>query len=258
MMENTETNKYCDTLNTDGRKLTMIEDGTVDLILTDHPYQDSAAHKGGNRSFADYDCFRYEENDFKEKARVLKDGCFLVEFLPEESSTNFDYLYEIKKMAQSAGFEYYTKVPWKKGNFVANTGRKAKNSEDIIIFTKGKARCLKPDVKKNKANPNEAHFMSGSRKMLPTAFDHQPPSRAERIHQAEKPVGLLIEVIEALTLEGEVVLDQFAGSGSTGIAAMLTGRRPILVEKDESTFLKMLENVENTERKLKDEEKICG
>ena len=47
-------------------------------------------------------------------------------------------------MAEKEGFKYYAKVTWKKGTFVSNTGRKAKNSEELMIFSKGKARCLRP------------------------------------------------------------------------------------------------------------------
>lgn len=50
-----------------------------------------------------------------------------------------------------AGLNYYSTVNWKKGNFVANTGRKAKNTEQIVFFTKGKPRALKIDAKKEKA-----------------------------------------------------------------------------------------------------------
>ena len=39
--------------------------------------------------------------DFKEKARVLKDGCFLVEVLPAENENNYEYLYQIKKYAKA-------------------------------------------------------------------------------------------------------------------------------------------------------------
>lgn len=132
----------------DGRDLSILKDGSVDCIITDHPWADTKSNKGGNRSFADYEAFRYTVEDFKEKARVLKDGCFLVEFLPAENESNFNYLYEIKKMAEEAGFLYYSKVAWKKGTFVSNTGRKSKNTEDVMIFTKGKCRAMRPDVKK--------------------------------------------------------------------------------------------------------------
>lgn len=51
-------------------------------------------------------------------------------------------------------------------------------------------------------------------------------------HPTEKPLGLLQELIESSSRQGEVVLDPFAGVGSTGVAAILAGRRAILVEKD--------------------------
>ena len=54
----------------------------------------------------------------KEKSRVLKDGCFIVEFLPEESEINYEYLYEIKQMAKKSGLKYFAKVPWIKGKFL--------------------------------------------------------------------------------------------------------------------------------------------
>ena len=74
----------------------MIEDNSIDCILTDHPWLDIKSNKGGTRAFALYDCFRYTLEDFKEKARVLKDGCFLVEVLPAENENNYEYLYQMK------------------------------------------------------------------------------------------------------------------------------------------------------------------
>lgn len=107
---------------------------TEDLSIDEVKELDIKSNKGGTRAFALYDCFRYTLEDFKEKARVLKDGCFLVEVLPAENENNYEYLYQIKKYAKEAGFIYYSKVPWKKGTFVSNTGRKAKNTQDIIHF----------------------------------------------------------------------------------------------------------------------------
>lgn len=51
-------------------------------------------------------------------------------------------------------------------------------------------------------------------------------------HPAEKPVDLLEHAIKATTYEGDIVLDCFAGSASTGIAAMNLGRKAILFEID--------------------------
>lgn len=57
----------------------------------------------------------------------------------------------------------------------------------------------------------------------PRAFHGMPPG-ADRIHQTEKPVDLLKPWCELAPLGG-LILDPFAGSGSTGEAALLTGRR---------------------------------
>lgn len=226
-------------INGDGRDLSFLEDESIDCIITDHPWLDEKANKGGNRNFANYDTFEYTLEDFKEKARVLKDGCFLVEMLPAENATNFDYLYKIKKMAEEAGFEYYAKVPWIKGTFVANTGRKAKNSEDMMIFSKGKARALKYDTKKSNKLGYDC-YMSGTNRMLPTAFNVQAVPRDRVVAQSQKPVGLIKELLDYLTLEGEVVLDQFAGSGVVGVACIHKRRNFILIEKSYTLYEKIM------------------
>lgn len=229
----------CLLINGDGRDLSVLADNSVDLILTDHPYQLTTSLKGRNRNFADYDLFQYTQKDMSEKSRVLKPGCFCVEFLPEENGDNYRYLYEIKEMARKAGLEYYAKVPWSKQNFVANTGRKSKNTEDICFFTKGRARTMRPDAQKNKAEPGVKHYMSGAAGMLPVSFDFAPPSRKDKLHQAEKPIDLIKEILRYVSLEGETVLDQFAGSGVVGAASLETGRNSILIEKDPETFEKI-------------------
>ena len=352
----------CLLINGDGRDLSMFEDNSFDALITDHPYKLDKSLKGGNRDFANYDSFQYEQKDLDEKFRVLKPGCFLVEFLPEENSDNYKYIYKIKEMAERAGLEYYSTVPWKKGDFVANTGRKAKNTEQVIMFTKGKARSLKLDAKKNKemienmrvlkyekqwenvagkhseitydllidttqydfienelnkafenwmynscensilekghpgialeqvplgdymlmwldelklsyidiskqseginyellsasefnktitnilkeVAPEKLYYMSGTNGMLPTVFDIEPVKKEQKIHQAEKPRELLEQIINYVTQPNEKILDQFAGSGVLGEAALNTNRDSVLIESDKDTFDNMVERL---------------
>ncbi len=228
----------CMLIQGNGRDLGFLIDNSVDAIITDHAYDLRKSLKGGNRDFAKYDCFQYVQQDFDEKYRVLKKGHFLVEFLPEENADNYEYLYQVKKMAKESGLEYYAKVAWKKGNFVANTGRKSKNTEEIAFFTKGKARSMRPDAKKDKAEPGVSHYMSGTNGMLPTVFDVEPPSKNGRIHQAEKPVELLKQILEFVTEEKEWVLDQYAGSFALAEAAFKSNRNSISVEISEEYFEK--------------------
>lgn len=262
--------KYNDCLliNGDGRDLPMIPDNSIDGIITDHPYDLNKALTGGNRKFATYELFKYNQKDFDEKKRVLKEGSFMVEFLPEESEINYKYLYEIKEMAEKSGFKYFAKVPWKKGDFVANTGRKSKNMEDVMVFSKGEPRCLKLDAKKNIQLAINNHieikgktsyeirdllidhnipvcYMKGTNGMLPTVFDFQPRSKNEKIMEAEKPVELLESIISYISNPYETLLDQFAGSGNFVVACMNTQRNSIAIEKDSVMFQKMVDNIES-------------
>lgn len=246
----TKNHSTCLLVQGNGRDLSFIEDNSIDYIVTDHPY-DLKSNKGGNRDFAKYKCFQYTKQDFLEKCRVLKPGCFLVEFLPDRSEENREYLNQIEEMAIGAGFRYYAQVPWKKSKG-KNTGRKVKDREDVVFFSKGKARSLRRNAKKEKEDPENSYFMSGAKKMLPAIFDYPAPSEKERIHQAEKPVQLLEEIIDLISMEQEKGLDQFAGSGVAGVAALNTNRDMILIEEDNETFLKIKERMKK-KGKMKDE-----
>ena len=245
----------CLLINGDGRDLSMIPNNSIDAIITDHPYALST-NKGGNRDFtSSYSCFQYNEKDFQEKFRVLKQGACLVEFLPEESGGNWEYLTKIKNMAKESGFLYYAKVSWIKGNQINNTGRKSSNCEDILFLSKGKARELRLDTKKNMRELSEAginakgmsseeiknklndnnlpvHYMSGTNGMLPTSFVYEPPSKQDRIHQSQKPKELYSAIEKYITKEFEWVLDQFAGSCALGEASLEVNRNSILFEID--------------------------
>jgi site-specific DNA-methyltransferase (adenine-specific) len=58
------------------------------------------------------------------------------------------------------------------------------------------------------------------------------PHGRERVHITQKPVGLMRQLM-GITQPGATVLDPFTGSGTTGVAAILEGRRFIGVEKSE-------------------------
>ncbi|MDW5267414.1 MULTISPECIES: DNA methyltransferase [Acidobacteriaceae] len=57
-----------------------------------------------------------------------------------------------------------------------------------------------------------------------------------KLHPTQKPIPALVPLIRTFTLQGETVLDPFAGSGSTCAAAALTGRKYIGIEMDDAYF----------------------
>lgn len=66
-------------------------------------------------------------------------------------------------------------------------------------------------------------------------------------HPTEKPVRLMRQLVEASSCIGETVLDPFAGSGSTLVAAVLSGRKAIGVECDERYIPTIVERVRAAE-----------
>lgn len=68
-------------------------------------------------------------------------------------------------------------------------------------------------------------------------FEHpvNPPSRDGR-HPTEKPLSLMIELITLFTNPGDLILDAFMGSGTTLLAAAMTGRRAIGIDNSEEYF----------------------
>jgi len=67
-------------------------------------------------------------------------------------------------------------------------------------------------------------------------FDHMKEHGAgagiRQEHPTTKPIALMCELVSLFTDPDDVILDPFAGSGTTGVAALRLGRRAILIEKD--------------------------
>ena len=208
-------------INGDSRNLEEIEDNSIDCIITDHPWEDKKAHKSGNQKhFADYNTFKYELSDFKAKARVLKHGAYLVEFLPVESATNYEYLFEIKQMAKECGLNYYTHCIWRNApEGSVNTGKTTKGVQQLVIFSKGKPKKLSRDG----VNAYQ------TREILNYEIEILLKNKNKH-HQAEKPIELYEYLIRNLTNEHDICLDQFGGACNMLKAATNLNRFAIVYE----------------------------
>ena len=77
--------------------------------------------------------------------------------------------------------------------------------------------------------------------------------QTKRYHVTQKPVDLLAYLIRTYTNEGDTVLDNCMGGGSTGIACLQTGRKFIGIEIDPDIFKTAKGRIEAEERRLKGE-----
>lgn len=71
------------------------------------------------------------------------------------------------------------------------------------------------------------------------------------MHPTQKPVELLEYLIKTYTVEGEIVLDNCMGSGSTGVACVNTGRKFIGIELDKKYFDIAKNRIEESEKERK-------
>lgn len=64
-------------------------------------------------------------------------------------------------------------------------------------------------------------------------FSHNKNSGGKHDHETQKPLSLMLELVELFTDPDDVILDPFAGSGTTGVACLRLGRRFVGIERDE-------------------------
>ena len=219
----------------DSRKLDEIEDNSISAIINDHPWCNEKAHKSGNQKcFADYETFNYTQDDFDQKTRVLMDGGYLAEFLPVRSFSNREYLNKVEEMAIKSGLQFYTSIIWRKAPEGAiNTGRTTKGVEQIVIFTKNKARCL---------NAGGKAYQTSN--ILNFEIDIPANKGKLKNHQAEKPIELYKYLLSQLSKENDICLDQFGGSCNMLKAAVDTNRFSIVYEYCKEFILKAVQRFE--------------
>ena len=81
-------------------------------------------------------------------------------------------------------------------------------------------------------------------------YEPVKPGNRQRIHPTQKPVALIADMVTTSCRPGGVVLDPFAGGGTTGVAAMIAKRRAILMEQDEQYCEATAKRLEEHQRQL--------
>ena len=127
-----------------------------------------------------------------------------------------------------------------------------KKHEDVLVFGKGpyNPQGLQPFMKSVRRGSNGANFgVSGCENFQEhTGYPRSIlsfASEGKTVHPTQKPVALLEYLIRTYTNEGDLVLDNTMGSGSTGVACANTGRRFIGIEKDPAYFDIACERIEH-------------
>ena len=212
--------------------MASIQDDSVDCVWTDPPYFLSndgitcVAGKMVKVNKGEWDRSNGLENDHEfnlawlaECHRILKPaGTIWV------SGTVHVYLSVGMAMLQ-LGYRILNDIIWQKPNPPPNLGRRCftHSTETVLWATKAE----KGSKHRHTFNYALMREENGGRQMK-TVWTIPPPSKDEKQygkHPTQKPVSLIERCIRASTNPGDIVFDPFAGSGTTGVAALALGRR---------------------------------
>ncbi len=184
------------------RILRTLPDASVDLVVTDPPYGVRYRDRL-NRTIANDDHPERILGVFNDVYRVLKPDTLCVSFY------GWNRVDAFFRAWRHAGFVPVGHIVWQK-NYASSRSFLQARHEQAYLLAKG--RPAKPAVPLADVRPWE---YSGN-----------------RIHPTEKSVSVLRPLIESFSRPGDLVLDPFAGSGSTCVAAAVCGRRYLGVELD--------------------------
>ena len=217
-----------------------LPDNSIDLILCDLPY---------NMTRISWDCLIPFDKLWEQYNRIIKPSGNIVLFSAGLFTLN---------LIQSNIKNFRYKLIWKKNvptGMASAKYRPMKYYEEICVFGNSKATynpIMKERVGVGKACYNYDHYCGDNNHLQ---FDKQKrrydpdwvqpsdvlefnvvPNRNGKLHPTQKPTELLEYLIKTYSNEGDIVLDNCMGSGSTAIAAINTNRHYIGYELNEEYY----------------------
>lgn len=229
----------------DNAEMAGLADASVDVVIADPPYSEhvhsnsrrglTVTHVGGakdeisERRELGFDALTQDQMEAAADQFARLARRWVLVFCDMESA----HLW--RGALTSAGLEYLRTCAWHKiGGAPQFTGdRPAVWGEAIVCAHR----------------PGRKRWNGGGKQGLysfPTAIDRDRSGLDTRIHTTQKPVSLMEALILDFTEPGEMVLDGFAGSATTGVAAIRLGRSFLGWERDAEMFAKAAERLRTT------------
>jgi site-specific DNA-methyltransferase (adenine-specific) len=221
--------------------LKSLHENSVDLIFADPPYnlqlrndlyrpnmtKVQAVNDGWDKfdGFVEYDAFTREW--LSAIYRVLKDtGTIWV-------IGTYHNIYRVGSIMQDLGFWILNDVIWIKSNPMPNfRGVRFTNAHETMIWAQKKQGAKYTFNHKSMKALNDDLQMRSDWNLNLAIGKERIRLNGSKVHSTQKPEALLYRVIMASSNHGDVVLDPFFGSGTTGAVAKKLGRNWIGIERD--------------------------
>jgi modification methylase len=217
---------------------------SVDMIFADPPYNlqlNGDLHRPDNSkvdavddawdrfsSFADYD--RFTTDWLKAARRILKpDGALWV-------IGSYHNIFRVGAQLQDLGYWILNDIIWRKANPMPNfKGKRFTNAHETLIWAAKDAKGRPTfNYEALKAFNDDLQMRSDWFIPICSGNERLKSKAGEKIHPTQKPEALLYRIMMASTKPGDVVLDPFFGTGTTGMVAKQFGRNFIGIEREEN------------------------
>lgn len=226
-------------------KLTsQLRNDSVDMIFADPPYNLSnggfSIHAGKMVSVnkGDWDKSKGFDRDYEFHRlwleackRVLKPGGTLW------VSGTYHSIYQCGHAIQSLGYHILNDITWYKPNAAPNLSCRMFTAAHETLLWARKEKKAKHTFNYDDMRNGTWHddFIKSPNKQMRSVWAINTPKTWEKKfgkHPTQKPMDLLERIVLASTSEGDVILDPFTGSSTTGLAAVKNGRKFIGVDKE--------------------------
>lgn len=236
--------------------LERLPEKSVDVIFADPPYNlqlEGDLHRPDQskvdavdndwdqfESFAAYDAFTRAW--LLAARRVLKpNGTIWV-------IGSYHNIFRVGAIMQDLGFWILNDVVWRKTNPMPNfRGRRFQNAHETMIWASRdqSAKGYTFNYEAMKAANEDVQMRSDWLFPICTGSERLKDENGTKVHPTQKPEALLARVLLSSSKPGDVVLDPFFGSGTTGAVAKRLGRNFVGVERQQSYIDAALERIEN-------------
>ena len=219
-----------------------IADKSIDMIFADPPYN---LQLGGdlNRpdgshvdavtddwdkfdSFAIYD--RFTKAWLKEARRILKDDGTLWVI------GSYHNIFRVGSALQDEGYWILNDIIWRKSNPMPNfKGTRFTNAHETLIWASKSEKARYTFNYRSMKTLNDELQMRSDWEFPICGGQERLKKGGTKVHPTQKPEALIYRILLACTKPGDVVLDPFFGTGTTGAVAKRLGRRWIGVERED-------------------------
>lgn len=224
--------------------MNALPEGSVDLIFADPPYNlqlGGDLHRPNNSrvdgvdddwdrfdSFAAYDRFTHDWLSAARRLLSPKGSLWVI--------GSYHNIFRVGAALQDIGYWIINDVVWRKTNPMPNfRGTRLANAHETLIWcAKDQDSRYTFNYEALKAGNDDVQMRSDWLFPICTGTERLKGSDGRKVHPTQKPEALLHRIITACSKPGDLVLDPFFGTGTTGVVAKKLRRRWIGIERDET------------------------